>query len=289
MINFIKAMLNFQDIAARDSLSGNEVLLFLALFREMNDRRWPEGMVEISNNQLLARTTFGGSHRDDTLRAARQHLADRGLIRFIPGDRRSRQPQYAINWEALGIRAEAAPETATDIAPQKAGQKAGQTPVYNNISVFPGTVNEKGNENRAAAHTYRAREEGYMGLDGQEHPARYDGAWMVSDRARCAVAGRLINRMAAAGCRLDSSHLLDRMAELLGYGMPPEIMEDLIDQRRGQPASAVLARLQTHAAMHGYTLQAAERRAAEAAREASPLLARVLAWRQRVQREAAEQ
>jgi hypothetical protein len=112
MVNFVKAMLRFQDFAARRNMGGNDVMLFLAIFRVLNDRRWPVGMQEISNNELLVHTSFTGSGRDNTLREARRRLAALGLIRFTPGDRRAKQPEYAINWAALGIREEE--DTAMD-------------------------------------------------------------------------------------------------------------------------------------------------------------------------------
>ena len=77
--------MSFQDYSAREALSANEAMLFLALFRVMNDRKWPRGMQRITNNELLAHTTFYGSKRDDTLREARKRLAERGLITFTPG------------------------------------------------------------------------------------------------------------------------------------------------------------------------------------------------------------
>lgn len=154
-MNFVKAMLAFQDYAAREALSANEVMLFLALFRVMNDRFWPQGMQKITNNQLLAHTTFYGSKRDDTLREARKRLAERGLIAFEPGDRRSRQPSYAIRWEALGLESEAQKETAPeiaheaapDIAPKKQGKNAGK-PLYN-YSPVKGIINKNAKRERA--------------------------------------------------------------------------------------------------------------------------------------------
>ena len=132
MINFVRALLSFQDYSAREALSANEAMLFLALFRVMNDRKWPRGMQRITNNELLAHTTFYGSKRDDTMREARKRLAERGLITFTPGDRRARQPEYAINWEALGILDT---DSTPEIAPEKEGKNGGKPDIINNNSV----------------------------------------------------------------------------------------------------------------------------------------------------------
>lgn len=142
MINFVKAMLRFQDYAARKNMGGNDVMLFLAIFRVLNDRRWPRGMQGISNNELLVHTSFTGSGRDNTLREARKRLAALGLIRYTPGDRRAKQPEYTINWAVLGIREEE--DTATD---------SGTVFGYENIPK---------NDGKEAAHTnYRTLENIY--------------------------------------------------------------------------------------------------------------------------------
>ncbi len=137
MINFVKAMLKFQDFAARRNMGGNDVMLFLAIFRVLNDRRWPKGMQEISNNELLVHTSFTGSGRDNTLREARRRLAELGLIRFTPGDRRAKQPEYAINWAALGIREEGEKEDAatdfdTGFGYENIPKKDGKEEAYTN-------------------------------------------------------------------------------------------------------------------------------------------------------------
>lgn len=107
MVNFVRATLAIQDYACREELSSNELSLLLAIFRVLNDQRFPEGMIEISNRRLLEKTTFNGSRRDWTLRETRQKLADRGVITFTAGDRRAQNPAYRINWEALGLAVEA--------------------------------------------------------------------------------------------------------------------------------------------------------------------------------------
>lgn len=149
MINFVKAVLAIQDYAAREELDSRELSVLLAIFRALNDRRFPAGMVTISNKQLLEKSTLNGSKRDDTLRAVRQKLADRGVIRFTPGDRRKDKPTYCIVWDALGIRetdgqAAAAPQTAPHIAPNNQGKTGGNP--FDNIIINNGTVreNEKG-------------------------------------------------------------------------------------------------------------------------------------------------
>lgn len=135
-VNFVKALRAFHQFSQRKAMTANQVNMFEGIFWVMNDREWPEGMQEISNNELLAHTTFYGSHRDDTLREVRQQLAELGLITFTPGERRAKQPAYAINWEALGITAaDAAPEIDPDFGPDQRGKNRGKPDIINNNSV----------------------------------------------------------------------------------------------------------------------------------------------------------
>ena len=121
MINFVRAFLAIQDYAAGNGLSANETVLLLGLFRALNDRRFPAGMVGLSNNQLLVHTTFNGSHRDETLREARRRLEQRGVIRFAPPRERGGMPMYAILWDALGVETSSVALTG-DTFPASAGK-----------------------------------------------------------------------------------------------------------------------------------------------------------------------
>ena len=90
--------MRFQDWAAAEEMSANEVILFLAIARCINDRWWPDGPVGLTNNQILVYTTFHGSQRDRTLRETRKKLAERGIIRFSPGEkcRAGQEAQKAV-------------------------------------------------------------------------------------------------------------------------------------------------------------------------------------------------
>ena len=255
-MNFVKAMLAFQDYAAREALSANEVMLFLALFRVMNDRYWPRGMQKITNNQLLAHTTFYGTKRDETLRENRQKLADRGLIAFAPGDRRAKQPEYRICWEALGLEEtedgpresaaesaepafspETAPEAAPDFAPEKRGKNGG-TALYNNIS--QGENINKNGENSKRANPPLPAVCGQGTHKAWFDPARpeegCDDAWRTSGRARLAIAQRMIDYNLSRG--MDTEALVDELGAegcdlvfvlevCMRFGLPPAELQRL--------------------------------------------------------------
>lgn len=188
MINFVRAVLAIQDYAAREELDSRELCLLLAIFRALNDLYFPEGMVEISSGRLLAIAGMNGSKRDDTLRAVREKLAERGVIEYRPGDRRSRKPAYRINWAVLGLAEDIAPkkqgktqgkgeidpdfaqekqgktqnsaDIAPDFDPEKQGKKQGKTGYYNNY-YYPQGETENGNrglDDEGSTATSRARE-----------------------------------------------------------------------------------------------------------------------------------
>lgn len=189
MINFVKAVLAIQDYAAREELDSRELCLLLAIFRALNDLFFPDGMVEISSGRLLAIAGMNGSKRDDTLRAVREKLAERGVIEYRPGDRRSRKPAYRINWAVLGLAEDIDPkkqgktqgkgeidpdfapekqgktqnsaDIAPDFDPEKQGKKQGKTGYYNNY-YYPQGETENGNrgmdDETSATGEARARE-----------------------------------------------------------------------------------------------------------------------------------
>ena len=103
--------------AADEGLSANEFVLWHALLNFFNQRAkgndWPDGFVTVSNNRLLALTTFNGRKRDETLRLTRKSLVERGLIEYVEGQRNSSNPQYRL----IYFTSKAAPMPAYD-APQ---------------------------------------------------------------------------------------------------------------------------------------------------------------------------
>lgn len=160
-MNFVREFLAIQDYIVENELSANEAMLLLAVFRVLNDRYWPEGMVAIGNNQLLAKTTFTGSKRDDTLREARKRLAERGILRFVPGQPHVSLPCYCIAWDVLHpedapeVSPEHAPEVTPEVTPKNRGEMGGEARgvirgmdggrgIYNNISVYPQNENRNG-------------------------------------------------------------------------------------------------------------------------------------------------
>ena len=84
-VNYIKEMESFCDWAEANAISGSERLLWQALFHQCNARafkdEWPDGFIEIRNRELVAACGFSRV----TVWRARERLARRGIIDFIPG------------------------------------------------------------------------------------------------------------------------------------------------------------------------------------------------------------
>lgn len=98
IVNYVKEHIRFMEFATDHHLSSGERLLWYALMHILNQRaegnRWPDGMVEIANERLLAYCPM----KFDTLAAARNNLKQRGLIDYTPGDKRKKAPAYRVNY-----------------------------------------------------------------------------------------------------------------------------------------------------------------------------------------------
>lgn len=98
IVNYVKEHIRFMEFATDHHLSSGERLLWYALMHILNQRaegnRWPDGMVEIANERLLAYCPM----KFDTLATARNNLKQRGLIDYTPGDKRKKAPAYRVNY-----------------------------------------------------------------------------------------------------------------------------------------------------------------------------------------------
>lgn len=248
MRNFVTDMLRFWNYASSNGLTANEVILFQGLFQVFNERHWPDGPQAISTNHLLDKTTFHSTKRDDTLRDARQKLADRGLISYEKGVAYRSFPTYTIHWEVF------APEDTPDDAPEHAPE---DTP--KNRGMLGGinkTINEKGNGVSPSpvsdTHTQsgvvgnaRAREADTTGCGkpcGQpDDLSEYrDEAWRYSDRVRASVAGRIIrahdhhlqHRYTVSPSEeiLDACHLHSVLMTAMANGHSPEHLSRMAER-----------------------------------------------------------
>ena len=276
IVNYVREHTRFMEYATDEHLTASERLLWYALMHIMNQRAqgnvWPEEFIRVSNDRLLSYCPM----KFDTMANARNGLIQRGLIEYTKGEKNKLSPAYRMHYFYPQY---IAPETEKDAGcyPEKSynmgGNMGGNTVGnmgdntvgnmgdisinYTNTDTFP-------NGNPGEIHTLekngspyprtRAREGGYIGKDGLEYPARYDSAWRTSEKARGAVAQRLLNQY--TGEVNVGSDLHGFILERMEYGMPPELIEDIMPTCK--TSSRLKAELTMLANTRGYTEEKAE-------------------------------
>ncbi len=245
-VNYVRECRAFQAAAGERQITANEVVLWHAMFELFNRKaegdRWPEGFIPFSNAQLLALTPFGsGDSGTEILRRAREKLVKRGLIRYKPGQRRSRMPEYSLVYFcAEPLPAEAPP--MTESAPQtNAGHESGAAGGARRVGgkalshpegrdrVRPYDLPPNQYADRNHIHTppdkggFHPRAAEGSPAPGPSSAARgYDLGWKTSARARGAVAQRLLDRYRG---RLDTADPWGDLCELMAGGLPPDVIE----------------------------------------------------------------
>lgn len=98
IVNYVREHCAFMDYAADNGLTGAERLVWYALIHEMNRRAngpyWPDGFIRISNKRMLALVPMG----EDAFMAARNRLAQRGLIQYQKGRKNAELPCYKVRY-----------------------------------------------------------------------------------------------------------------------------------------------------------------------------------------------
>lgn len=245
IVNYVREHVRFIEYASDEHLTASERLVWYALMHIMNQRAqgniWPDEFIRVSNDRLLSFCPM----KFDTMAAARNSLKQRGLIDMIPGEKNKKSPAYRMIYFYPQY---ARPETERDgeSNPEKSdyigdnmGGNMGDN-IGDNTGGNMGDIyinNTKGvtytHQNPVEPHTQgrnnnyqgTARVGTYTGLDGEEKPCRYDNGWAFSLRARKAVAGRIMDGY--KGKVQPASHLYDYILDALGYGMTPELIEDI--------------------------------------------------------------
>lgn len=98
IVNYVNESKAFMEYAADNGLSGNEMLVWLALFHVMNQRangvNFPDGFIRVKNDRLLTYAPMGY----DALSRARNGLIQKGLISYVSGRRNQVQPMYEMHY-----------------------------------------------------------------------------------------------------------------------------------------------------------------------------------------------
>lgn len=237
-VNYITEREAFVRHARDNGYSGNEQLLWYALFTIANERAmrngglWPDGFIRVTNKELLSWLPYS----ENTLLAVRADMINPAkhspvLFDYIKGRKNSEAPQYRMRYFSAGQVAGAdnlnfGGNIGGNVEGNTGGNlrgNAGGNIGDININNTKITVNQETQATSPNNGGYRAREGGYVGLDGQIGEARYDGGYLTSQRARGAVAQRLLAAFAGSVNTRDAH---GELCELMQYGMPPELIED---------------------------------------------------------------
>lgn len=268
IVNYVREHVRFIEYASDEHLTASERLVWYALMHVMNQRAqgniWPDEFIRVSNDRLLSFCPM----KFDTMAAARNSLKQRGLIDMIPGEKNKKSPAYRMIYFYPQY---ARPETERDgeSNPEKSdymgdnmGGNMGDN-IGDNTGGNMGDIyinNTKGvtytHQNPVELHTQgrnnnyqgTARAGTYTDLDGEEKPCRYDNGWAFSLRARQAVAGRILDGYSGD---ILPARLYDHILDAMGYGMPPELIEDIVEQYGDNP-SRVAAYLGVIGQRRGY-------------------------------------
>lgn len=272
-INFVREFGLMMEEARKEYLGCRERMLWIALFYIANDRAkynpqtqtydWPTGFFQISHQEL---DLYCKLNKKAVLEL-RNHLKQKGYIDFAKGERNAEKPMYKLNYLSLReFGSENDPKEGANISPKDTPKEGANISPNTDAKEAPFLYKYKQGVSMGIRSGYthtddkedypytRTRKEGYIDAKGIERPARFDAAWITSARARAAVAQRLIDGFSFS-CDGDSflhNHLMDMMA----YGMPPELIEDLGEQCATPERLKTL--LSIIAQQRGYTEEARE-------------------------------
>ena len=246
-INFVAEFRAIMDTCRKESIPARARLLWIALFYLANDRaqeneqtgtwEWPDDFFTVNNAELVTHCPL----EKRAMLEARNRLKQIGVIDFRAGDNASKPAKYRLKYLSGGQWCKNVPQHVPQGVPQYTPQHVPQhvpqgVPYYININTdsdinetdthtMPNIVNSTRARNRLA--------ETYTDENGSQQPCRFDAAFLTSERARAAVAQRIINQFFGD---VDMTGAQDELCEFLRDGMPPELAEDCVDRYRSMSA-----------------------------------------------------
>ena len=275
IVNYVREHIRFMEYATDEHLSASERLLWYALMHIMNQRAqgnvWPDEFIRISNDRLLSYCPM----KFDTMASARNGLKQRGLIEFTKGEKNKLSPAYRMiyfypQYVAPNVEndGESYPENSDNIGGNM-GYNIGGSMGYNHggnmgdISINNTDMDTSPQRKPGEIHTLKychqgntphARAETYFDPQDKRQPARFDSAWKTSEKARGAVAQRLIDGLLFP-CE-PGSRLHQRFVDFMRFGMPPELIEDVGESKTTE--AGLMIELSTLAEERDYTEEARE-------------------------------
>lgn len=272
IISYINECKAFCEYASEERLSDNEVVLWHALFNLINLRatsnHWPEAFIPLTNAKVLSMTPWGsGNAAVEKLRRTRDRLIQRGLIAYEPGERRKRAPMYQLRYFCAGDDGFTHKNMVNGVGNSEGnGEGKGvvkgvdikdkdlDRPPDSTHSEEPAAPTRAREGAAAWRSDTQARPGGYKRADGTVGMCRFDRGWETSDKARGAIAQRLMDGWDGEN---DTGNLWGRLRELMEDGLPPEVIEDVMPGFAR--ASLLLARLNALYMALGYEAERSER------------------------------
>lgn len=277
-ISYIRESEAFIRRAADEAVTGQERLLWYALLSCFNaraqGRSWPDGFIPIANRTLLSLVPFG----EDALTAARNKLTQHGFIEYRKGLRNAQCPTYRMIY--LAPRAEYAEEVSQQFPPDlpdegftpeipgnMPGNNGGNIPGNNrgnkggnippNIADIDTDYTETGDGTVLRLPTHRdsgSSSAARAWYDPANPSAPCDGAWRGGDKARSAVAQRVLD-YALQGGRMqgDPEDMHEILCDLMRSGLEPG---ELTNAAQGATSFKAWRRaLMRRAAGHGVDME----------------------------------
>ena len=221
-INFVDEFRSIMETCRRESLPAKPRLLWIALFYLANDRarkdqqtgtwEWPDDFFPVNNAELAIHCPL----EKRAMLEARNRLKQLGVIDFRSGDNANRPAKYLIRYQTFCQRCKNVPQDVPQGVPHYINNKQG--------------INQRDNtHDDDIVINARARDRlssTYLTENGEAAPCRYDSGFLVSPKARGAVAQRILGGF-FGDVDVENAH-----ATLCGFledGMPPELAEDCID------------------------------------------------------------
>lgn len=235
-INFVSEFRAITDTCRRECIPGRARLLWIALFTLANDRakisddgdtwEWPDDFFPVSNSELEANCPL----EKRAMLEARNRLKQLGVIDFRAGESQHKPAKYKLIYQTSGWRYKNVPPNVPPQVPPQVPRTAPQdVPFYINTE-YKNNADKKGvyshtSDQRRPSDARARLDDTYIDANGEEMPCRYDGAFQTSEKARAAVAQRILDGFFGD---IDSENAHRRICTFLHDGMPPEIFEDEI-------------------------------------------------------------
>ena len=250
VINFVTEFAAVMEYQRNQGLDLRERMLWLALLdiarrrakwnKQEGTFSWESGFFPVQNAELNLSCGFDKRGID----AARNKLKQRGIIDYQNGERNKRAPAYRIFYLTGEVGYKNVPNIAPNIVPNNVPNTAPNivpnnvpnvvpniAPISNDILYYNTDLEEKKRDIRYTASAGT----------GARGELATNGAWRNSERARAAVAQRIIDRFSEiAGGDISRANLHGEICRLMSEGMPPEEIAEELEKRRS-PAAAMQA------------------------------------------------